>query len=89
MSKPKQRREHRAVFEHETGRFRLMTDYEWIVGKDLAPEIIKVLEENPAKKTVNPDTNDWEPYVKKIAKLTGAKVVDLVPYPDYPPDTIF
>jgi hypothetical protein len=90
MSKPKSTAtEHRAAFEHPSGRFRLMTDYTWLVSSKLSKEVRKKLADHPASDFVHPDINNWEPYVKKIAEITGAKIIEMVPYPDYPPDTVF
>jgi hypothetical protein len=89
MSNPKQRSRHRAILQHATGEIRLLTSYEWRIGKGVDPKVQEILKKHPAKDTVNEMTNDWEPYVKKIAKLTGAEIVEMVPYPKYEPDTIF
>lgn len=42
-----------------------------------------------ADEAIDEQTNDWEPYVKEIAKLTDATIEDMYPYPDYPPGTVF
>lgn len=82
-------RKHRAVLQHESGRLLLRTNYKWAATKGVATEVLEILQDNPASETVDPDINNWEPYVQKIADLTGAEIVEMVPYPKYEPDTMF